>query len=116
MDALKDLLPATLLSLLVLIGTFVGTVFPPSQGAAFVLFNPNWDRADILHALDRADVDLLYVSSVDGGYGVWSEGSGASERLKQAGAWLVLSPVFGEGCGFDREKPKSTFTDDLRTS
>ena len=71
---------------------------PPATDGPWVMVIPPWaDRAAIV---ERAGAQLVGPAEAPFGQLVAGPDRGASERLKAAGAWLVLDADFLEGyCG-----------------
>ena len=71
---------------------------PPAAGPVAALFAPWLSGDEVLHRVAAADAAIVRWGALDSVVVVGSERPDLSNRLRAAGAWLVVDPVAIAGC------------------
>jgi hypothetical protein len=91
-------LPACIASLAVIGAPLLAVADPVSGDQAAVIFAPNWNRADVLTAIGRADQSIVRFGGLANVGIVQLDTPDAQAALRREGAWLILPPGAIGGC------------------
>lgn len=95
---MKELMPSLSLAALVLgVTTFIALT-PSEKGAVFAVFPPQISGNSFFEAIDQADGVFLSKGRLPSTYVIWSDRAGLPDRLRAAGAVLVLNAKGGGIC------------------
>jgi len=95
---MRAFLPACVLTASVLAGLLALAATPPERGTVVAIFNPALEKRDLVAAARQAGARLVSGGGVAGTMLLYSDHPGLPERLRRAGAWIVLDPLGAAGC------------------
>ena len=96
---MRAVAPSIILCAVILTAIIATQLRPTKTGPFIAAFNPQAGEGALWDALRDADAYLLNEAGLPGVYVVWSESPQGAERLRAAGAYLVLNAAGAAGCG-----------------
>jgi len=95
---MRSLLPILALAAGVLASILALAATPPDHGRVIAVFSPTIAAAELVRAVKRSDARLVSGGGLAGTVVVFGDRPGLPERLKRAGALMVLDPLGATGC------------------
>ncbi len=92
--------PAAVAGLAMLLAALFGVLAPRSDagGRVAAIFPPWWDARDVMAGLTDADASILRQGAIPAVVLLSSDRPGLPQRLRQAGALLIVDPKAAAGC------------------
>lgn len=92
---MRDVLPSLIMAIFVISVIMIMELLPPNSGTVIAVLGPN---TTLRETINKTDAFFVRQSEIPNSYVLYSRAPDFPDRLRQAGALLVLNSEYTGGC------------------